>query len=272
MLSILPRVIKRALVMEINGVAVLESQSRLQKIIYSLLDSLKVKWLWHQNCFNLCVSEGVKFFYQNKYQYLNNLVVIHNGLNKSIMDSSEVSIKKSDDQIIVFVGNFTSWQRFDLLLKALEHNLYYLRKKRFLVHLYGAGPCFEELASSIISLDLSDIVILKGILSQSEIPEVLSGACLGLILDDRYINRIPLFSPLKYYEYNAFNLTTLYLNQFGDLNLHNCVPFDVGDFGDVLVSLEDRLSVSGVFEESPRTWDNVVEDIFEIYWGINEKC
>lgn len=257
LLSLLPLYIRRMLVTEINGVARFETNYRIYKYLYYIFDIIKIKYVWNLSLFNLCVSEGIKEFYNTCSNTVSNLYVIHNGLNSQVINarSSEDSVRKRS---MVLVANFTNWQRVDRLCQILDSNRFSVFDMGITVDLYGSGPMKENWEEIVRNTKLGAVVSFKGKLEQSAMADTLTLYTFGLVLDDRYFNGQPLFSPLKYYEYSAFGLNTLYLSEFGHLDLPNCYPISEENFIEDVLVLNRSIPVK---ENGIRTWDDVIMDV-----------
>lgn len=266
LLSTLPNRIKRRVVTEINGVARIEANSFFKSAVYNILDRIKSRFVWKQALINLCVADGIKNFYSEHLSSDIRFHVIHNGLNGKFYSTVQPKILKSTISMI-FVANFTSWQRLDELCNIVLSNRSYFTKNDIRIDLYGSGPALDLWVSLVGSSDLSSIIQFKGVLKQSDMADVFPRYNFGLILDDRYYNELPLFSPLKYYEYLAYRLPTLYINKFGKLTLDGCYGINPENVIDVLEGF--LKSTPCLNAPAVRTWDNVVD---EFYGVVSDLC
>ena len=244
------------LVLEYNGVREYELKSVFFKKINYLISSFS-RLVANRAHANVAVATGIEN-YIRKYQNIHNVITINNGSNLS-RDCDYVRQDISDlPKVIVFVGNISVWQNFDLLISLVLSNRDFLADNSLVFHLYGDGVELPRLKQVVVDLKLEDIIIFKGKIANHLLPAVLSSCRAGLLIDKRYLDGFPLFSPLKMYEYNLFDLPSVFISdeKFEPLQAHGYYLINGDNFGNLI----NILSKEHQLASSSRSWDDVAKD------------
>ncbi len=247
---------KVRLVLEYNGVREYELKSFFSKFVNSVISRFS-RLVANRAHLNVAVATGIENYF-HKYQNIHKVITINNGSNLS-RGFEYVKQDISDlPKIIVFVGNISVWQDFDLLIRLASNNRRFLADNNFAFHLYGDGIELPRLKRVIGDLKLEDIISFKGKIANHMLPSILSSCRAGLLIDKRFIDGFPLFSPLKMYEYNLFDLPSIHITdkKVESLQAHGYYLIDGDNFGDLLgiLSKEHHLA------SSSRSWDDVAKD------------
>lgn len=238
---------------EFNGIRVTEESNNLKKTLINLTDKLNSS-MYKRVFKNVSVSKGIELLLKDRYS-LENTVTINNGTDLSIC---KFKTKENNNNNLVFIGNLSSWQNFELLLNIVYENKEELSKMNFYVDIFGDGKEKGKIINLINSLNLNDIVFLRGKIKKENIPEVLINSSLGLLIDKRFYKGHYLFSPLKYYEYSAIGLKSILLNDNMIIN---------EDLEGVYISNKENF-IEKILEATvdkaklvPRTWPMVVSEL-----------
>lgn len=248
----------KKLVLEYNGLRSVEVNKTIFQLLINVFGYFN-KQLAKRIKKNVAVAAGIES-YLIKHWGLSNTITINNGSDltrpKDVLKSQSL-LKK-----LVFVGNIAYWQNFDYLLCLISKNQDFLRKNHVVFEFYGDGKELSRLVEKIAELKISDLAIFKGVVLKSDLPEVLSGARAGILIDTRFIDGKPLFSPLKMYEYNLFNLPTIFFTEEQYPNLQDHGFFLIN--GENIQDLPFLISEKFMLDSRSRSWDDVSQEFFEL--------
>lgn len=209
--------------------------------------------------FNIAVAKGIEEFLVTKW-FLKNAITINNGSDLK-KDSDIFLLKKK--KIISFIGNLAYWQNFDFLINLIETNRNYLMEHEIVFHIYGNGKEFNRLHMLIDKLKLNNLIQLKGMLLKKEIGGVLSNSSAGILIDTRFLNKKPLFSPLKMYEYNIFNIPTIFFIKEDVEPLQKEGFFIINETN--FSTIHDILNKQYNLKSLTRTWDDTANEFINLF-------
>lgn len=248
-------VLPRKIIFEFNGLRSSEVNKVLHKFIirnFSLINRFIAK---RAKC-NISVASGIEKYLRTAWG-LDNVVTINNG-TEIVSNYKCIEERTSRAKKLVFIGNLAKWQNFDFLIGLVLKNIDYFMFHKIVFDIYGLGSEFDRLKILVDNLDLSSTVRFKGVLKKTIIPEVLSCSSGGLLVDTRFFENKPLFSPLKMYEYNCFNKPTIFFTP------KTLKPFQ--KYGFFIINESNICSLHLILDEEfqldqlCRSWDDVADD------------
>lgn len=248
---------KKKVIFEINGIRVFEEKRFFKSLLIKLSDSL-TNLLFKKSYKIIAVSEGIREFLIDKY-HLNNIFTVHNGT-----DLEENNNYPEKNNNLVFIGNLSKWQNFNLLLDAVKINKSKFETKNIIIEIYGDGEEKDKILTNININKLNNIIFLKGKINKELIIDVLSKSKIGLLIDTRFYKKQFLFSPLKYFEYQVAKIPSILL-----IEENNTI--DSSYFDNLLISSPvnflqniEILFLQKNLKFKLRNWDNVVDEILYI--------
>ncbi|AVJ55274.1 hypothetical protein C5610_02520 [Idiomarina sp. OT37-5b] len=255
-------IIRKKCFVEVNGVSEIESKAGYSLLLNKIISKINF-FMCRQVKSVISVSSGITEYLKDVYS-LDRVLTINNGTE---LVKKDLSVRKDNDdwKNIVFIGNFAKWQNFQYLIDCVYSHRSFLLKKKIRFKLYGTGKSFNFLEKEINLKMLSDLIFLEGKIQRNKIPEVLNIANAGLLIDTRFYKEKPLFSPLKMYEYNSFDLPTFFVSPYSYPKLQDkgFYILNLDDFKDISLFLNNEFNL----ESYRRTWDDVVN---EFIW-LNEN-
>lgn len=246
----------KKLVIEYNGIRDFEIKSHFLKIVNNFISKAS-RLIANRALKNVAVASGIEH-YLSEHLGIKNTITINNG--SDLLPKQQVSSLacSKNFKVIVFVGNIATWQNFDLLVKLATENLKLLIEHRIVFHIYGDGVDLTRLKKSVIINGVKDVVIFKGRVSNRKLPSILHSCNAGLLIDKRFLNGRPLFSPLKLFEYNAFDLPSIHITDSDVQALQESGYYVINsyNFADIVDILSHRYELRAL----SRHWDDVAED------------
>jgi|TARA_Y100000296_G_scaffold86871_1_gene128355 glycosyltransferase involved in cell wall biosynthesis len=256
---LLPFVLLRTnnkLVIEYNGVREFEIKSLFLKVSNYLFSKLS-RVVANRAHKNVAVASGIEF-YLSDHRRIKNTTTINNGSNLSQdcqFSTQEVSTLA---KVIVFVGNVATWQNFDLLIKLATENSKFLMDHNVVFHIYGDGVDLVRLQQAVVDNKVEDIVVFKGKIANHKLPSILSSCNAGLLIDKRFLNGLPLFSPLKLFEYNMFDVPSIHISDSEVQALQESGYYIIGE--DNFTEIINIFSRQHKLSAFSRRWDDVAQD------------
>jgi hypothetical protein len=252
---------KKTIFLEFNGLRFLEVGIGFNAFLVKIADTLN-RLLYKRAFCNIAVSEGIKYYLENRMD-LKNVRVINNGTN---LVSTFIAPMTTEKKEIVFIGNLSIWQDFNFLIECIEIHKEEIMRKGILFKLYGDGTMKNSLLKSIALRELGDVVQHCGILKRDLIQPVLLGAVAGLLLDKRLYEGFFPFSPLKYFEYRSCGLPVLFLNRNQKMVREKLDSMCISDDKNFVNILEKILNGRNEVSFTVRTWDDVALDFCNIVY------
>lgn len=250
---LLPLIRKHKFVLEVNGIRDIEITGKpLKKLYFSICKPLYSILLKESQI--VAVSKGVKQFLIDKYKIESNqVIVINNG-------SDIITSNKQDfggPPRLIFIGNFSKWQGFHMLLKAAELHKPDLLKMGLTILMFGGGPEEASWKASSKERNLEDLIQFKGPISRADLCRAFRKNDIGVLLDSRNYNGLFPFSPLKYYDYIALSMPTIHLTEtnFND-SLPNCIRANSTDLVEAI-----RICTTQIYPVKPRNWLDVAQEL-----------
>lgn len=253
---ILPFFLPNRVFIEMNGLIDVESPFRMIVGLSLIIEKL---FRIHVNrVVFVAVSEGIAQELRRRNAWFPPVYVIENGASEA-GDRPSPSVPDGNGSRFVFVGALTRWQDLAYLLRAVKTHANELREADVHVEIVGDGPARS--AAEIDFAGFRDIVSFYGYLPHRRIAEVLGRAAAGLLIDKRLRRSMMLFSPLKYYEYRAFGIPTLFLTpkRFDSSRFPDIVGVDAEGFGHIATNLSKLPKV-----QPARNWDQVGDEIWRL--------
>lgn len=245
----------KPVIYEFNGVRKDEELNVFRKLIISSVDRI-LMFNYRHALKNIAVSKGIAKKLEDQYG-LDSVIAIENGTDvKPLMRQTT----KQGAIEIVFIGNLAHWQDLSGLCSLVAAEEQKFREHNVKFSIYGEGTELHVLKTFVKANGIEDIFCLKGFLDKSLIPEILSKSSLGLLVDKRFYKNEFLFSPLKYYEYRACGLPSIFYSNKEIKSSHDFIYF-AGDDEFLLTVLELAQKETDYMK---RTWRTVVREILAL--------
>jgi len=134
-------------------------------------------------------------------------IPIMNGIDCSKISVSNKTIKNNDNSIhLIAIAQFADWHGYDRLINGL--NIYYknIHDKNVYLHLVGSGSELKYYKELIEKYNLSEYIIIHGLLYGEELSELINNSSIGICSLGNHRKNIFLTSELKSREYLASGL------------------------------------------------------------------
>ncbi len=234
----------------------------------------------------ICVSEQAKNHLIDNWQVMpDKICVMPNGVDielfgnphDSRMIRSEYDLK--DDFVVGFVGGFQYWHGLERLLESF--NMVKSNIPNSTLLLVGDGPVRVDIETMAKEMDLSNSVIITGLVPQQRVPELMSAMDLA-VLPYPQLPKDLWFSPLKLYEYMAAGKAIVASDsgQISDVieDGYNGILVNPGDAVDlanaIIHLLQDPLKRVFLGQNARRkaianhSWDNYIGRLEQIYLSV----
>jgi glycosyltransferase involved in cell wall biosynthesis len=248
---------KKKVIFEINGIRVFEEKRFLKSQIIKLSKFL-TNILFKKSYKIIAVSEGIRDFIKDTY-HIKNVYTVHNGT-----DLKPKNFTDKKDNSLIFIGNLSKWQNFNLLIDSIKIHKDYFENNKISVSIYGDGEEKERIINNINNNQLDNIILIKGKINKELIIDVLLKSKIGLLIDTRFYKKELLFSPLKYFEYQVAQIPSIML-------VEKNIYLDKLKFDNLLISTPDTFleNIKELFSKNNlsfkiRNWDIVVDEILNI--------
>ena len=208
---ILSKILRKPLVVEINGIV--EEEAKLQGTYINHKFTKNIRMKFRQLFFKsvnkiVAVTPGIKEDLYKRYNIpADKMVVISNGANTDIfrpMDQANVKEELGLEQrskYVCFVGNLAPWQGVEYLIQAAPLVLKRVPEAKFLI--VGDGMMRSELESMVKKLGLQDKFLFTGSIPFEHVPKYINASDVCVAPFIRARNEKIGLSPLKIYEYLA---------------------------------------------------------------------
>lgn len=234
----------------------------------------------------ICVSKPAKqHFVRNWGVNPEKIVVIPNGVDIELFgryhasDAVRNQLGVGHDPTVMFVGGFQPWHGLDRLVECFALVLSELPNTKLL--LVGDGPARSVLEQKCSELDITNSVIITGLVPHDQIPEMLAAADVVVALYPRLPKEM-WFSPLKLYEYMAAG-KAIVASKGGQIvevvqDNHNGLLVEVGniaDFAQAITALlknpaeRKRLGKNAQQQAiEQHSWEQSIRRLEEIYLSV----
>ena len=284
---ILSKILRKPLVVEINGIV--EEEAKLQGTYINHKFTKNIRMKFRQLFFKsvnkiVAVTPGIKEDLYKRYNIpADKIVVIPNGANTDIfrpMDQANVKEELGLEQrskYVCFVGNLAPWQGVEYLIQASPIVLEKVSEAKFLI--IGDGMMRSELESMVKKLGLQDKFLFTGSIPFEHVPKYINASDVCVAPFTRVRNEKIGLSPLKLYEYLACGKPVVGSNIKGvgdfleDSNVGiSFVSEDYIGFARALIKLlPDRELIDTMGENGRKvvvekySWKNTTERVIEVF-------
>jgi glycosyltransferase involved in cell wall biosynthesis len=234
----------------------------------------------------IAVSEELKAHLINHWEIASEKIIVFPNaadLDQFGSPHDTLRVRKSlgldQEPVIVFVGGFYIWHDLDLLIESFQQvREQYPKVKLILV---GDGETRLRIEARIAESNLSQSIILTGLVDHSKIPEILSIATVSVApltkLQDGYG-----CSPLKIYEYMAAGnaIVATDTGQVSTIISHNKTgvlvdPGDITGFANAITRLLDNPMLANEIGDQARkqaianySWIDYSNKLIQLYQSV----
>lgn len=206
--TILSKLLRKPLVVEVNGLVDEEAKLQGRLANYRFTNSIRTRFrrfFFESASMIVAVSQGIKEELQRKYCISpDKIAVIPNGANTELFRPMDQKIVKNElglsheHKYVCFVGNLAPWQGVECLIKAAPVVLEKVPEARFLI--VGDGMMRSELENMVKKHGLWNDFTFLGNVPYESVPKYInvSDVC---VVPKKIIKSG--YSPLKLYEYMA---------------------------------------------------------------------
>ena len=271
---IVARLFRLPILMEVNAPLV-EERSKYSGLALVGLARAIEKFTWKNSTFVLPVTGVLAEKVAASGVERKKITVIHNGINKNVLDRLDAENRQPDQQrkiVVGFTGFIHPWHRLDLALNAIAE----LQDKSVHFICVGEGDIRADLEQQAVELGIQEQVLFTGLVSREEVFNYVSQFDIAL-----QPNVTEYASPLKLFEYLAAGSIVIApdMDNIREILDNNSAllfePGNASEFQQKLMhALENfsdleamRISARRLIDEKRFTWQENAERVVDLIEG-----